>query len=171
MNGAFIGTVIAQSDLASGTRDGKDWTKKNYTIEDSGDRVTLTAWGENIGKVKVGCKYEFIGFWWKTYQEKIFLDFGNYGEVNLIGTDEVKQEPTKEEIMPDGKALKIPRFDDAGVITNIQDEATKLFMINQIVWKTIKDYQIDPNGGMIGQFTEIIYNKFFKANFQKASEQ
>jgi len=44
MKGAFVGTVMAQSDLSSGTdKNGKDWTKKNFTIEDTTGRISLTA--------------------------------------------------------------------------------------------------------------------------------
>ena len=52
----------------------------------------------------------------------------------------------------------------------IDAETITLYMINQRIRKAIKPYESDPNGGMIGQFTEIIYNKHFKAEFKKAIE-
>jgi hypothetical protein len=57
MKGNFIGTVILASDLKAGSKNGRDWTRKNFTIEDEGGKVTYVAWNENIQKLEVGKLY------------------------------------------------------------------------------------------------------------------
>jgi len=96
MKGSFIGTVIKAGDLKSGTTNGKDWTKKNFTIEDVTGQVELTAWGDEINRVKVGCKYEFTNPWWKNYEGEVYLAFGKYATVKLVGTDEINNHPEAE---------------------------------------------------------------------------
>ncbi len=64
---------------------------------------------------------------------------------------------------------KIPEF-EPDQKSMIEGEILILLMLNNTISNFVKQFVIDPNGGMIGQFTGIIYDKHFKANSKKASE-
>ena len=100
MKGAFIGTVIKAGDLKSGTKDGRDWTKKVFTVQDDSADVDFVTWGDEIKGFSVGHKYEFVNPWWKTYEGKVSVQLGKYGSVKVIGTanaEEAKPSDTKQE--------------------------------------------------------------------------
>lgn len=64
---------------------------------------------------------------------------------------------------------EIPEL-DGEMKSIVEGETLVLFQIRNIVENFLKKFESDPHGGMIGQFTEIIYTKHFKANFKKANE-
>ena len=64
-----------------------------------------------------------------------------------------------EEAKADAKRDDIPL--DTSTTNLVQNESTLLYKIRKIVTKTLKEFEDDPHGGMIGQFTEIIYKKHF----------
>ncbi len=86
LKGAFIGTVIKASDLKSGTKDGRDWTKKVFVVQDDSADVELVTWGDEIKLFAVGQKYEFVNPWWKTYEGKVSVSIGKYGSAKVIGS-------------------------------------------------------------------------------------
>lgn len=50
---------------------------------------------------------------------------------------------------------------DSGTKKIIKNEALLLFHVRKEVEIAIKEYEDDPHGGMIGQFTELIWKKYF----------
>ena len=85
MKGSFIGKVISAGDLKSGTTDdGKDWTNKQFRIEDSSGKITLTAWGEEIKLFEVGKTYEFTTPWWRNYNNETVLALGKFAKVKMV---------------------------------------------------------------------------------------
>ena len=108
LKGSFIGVVIKAGDLKSGTTNGKDWTKKIFTVQDDSADADLVAWGAaEIEKFKVGYKYEITNPWWKTYEGKISVSVGNYGNAKVIGT------ATTEETKPTGPQQSLDQGKEA----------------------------------------------------------
>ena len=100
LKGSFKGIIIKAGDLKSGTSNGKDWTKKIFTIEDESGTAELVTWGEEVSQFKMGYKYEIVNPWWKTYVDKqnishITVQVGNYGTAKVIGSNkEIPDTPT-----------------------------------------------------------------------------
>ncbi len=67
------------------------------------------------------------------------------------------------------KLESIPELDKE-MKSMVEGETLVLFQIRNTVKNFLKKFELDPHGGMIGQFTEIIYNKHFEANFKKGNE-
>lgn len=67
------------------------------------------------------------------------------------------------------KLKSIPELDKE-MKSMVEGETLVLFQIRNTVEKFLEKFESDPHGGMVGQFTEIIYTKHFKANFKEASE-
>lgn len=162
--GSFIGVVIKQGDLKSGTTNDKDWTKKTFTIEDTSDNVILTAWGdEEISRFKVGNKYEFTSFCWKEYEGKTTLSVGNYGNLKLIGTDEIQRE-NKQTTMPENtetrgeiNGVPLPEFSNERWV---RQQALVLLQIEEVVTKVMlihKPKLSEINHQKVGMFVKEIY--------------
>ena len=86
--------------MKSGTKDGRDWTKKVFTVQDDSADAELVTWGDEIKLFSVGHKYEFVNPWWKTYEGKVSVSVGKYGTSKIIGkgqTEETKPSETKQE--------------------------------------------------------------------------
>lgn len=64
---------------------------------------------------------------------------------------------------------KAPTFSQE-TISMIQGETLTLYMIRNTVNEFLKKFEDSPHGGMVGQFTELIFEKHFKATFKKASD-
>ena len=100
LKGSFIGTIIKAGDLKSGTKDGRDWTKKVFTVQDDSEEAELVAWGDEIKTFSVGHKYEFVNPWWKTYESKVSVTVGKYGTAKVVGsanTEATTPTDTKQE--------------------------------------------------------------------------
>jgi len=104
LKGSFIGTIIKAGDLKSGTKDGRDWTKKVYIIQDDSADAELVTWGDEIKLFSVGHKYEFVNPWWKTYEGKVSVSVGKYGTAKVVGSANTEEttptETTQEKITP-----------------------------------------------------------------------
>lgn len=83
-NGSFIATVSHTGDLKSGTKGNKDYTYKKFTLKDDSDTVEITAWGNDVNRLKMGCNYEFVKPYWNTYQDNPQVSFNQYGSVTEI---------------------------------------------------------------------------------------
>jgi len=165
--GSFIGVIIKQSDLKSGTTNEKDWTKKTYTITDATGEIELTAWNEEIEMFKVGNKYEFTGLWWKEYEGKITLSVGKYANLKVIGTDEINNtnqtkvdEPTRGE----AKGEPLPKIQDEKFEKFIVKENEKLAQISALVTEKLQKQSPlgQPNGQVVGLRTKEIYRSWQK---------
>jgi hypothetical protein len=176
--GAFIGVIIKQGDLNSGTTNDKDWTNKKFTITDATGDIELTAWGDEIAQFKVGNKYEFTGCWFKEYNEEPVLAMGKYGKAKLIGTATVVEQtaatepgdtPTHEEAKGPSKPLGqlAPQTaEDVGL------ETVYLLQIEAEVKKVMKEYSPgEPNNQKVGMFVKEIYRKMAQAHFAKAGSE
>ena len=95
LKGSIKAIVINESDLKSGTTNGKDWTKRSFTIEDSSGRIGMTTWNEDVKKFKVGYTYEIVNPWWKEYEGKPQLDLGKYAQVSVVGSENAPAEATQ----------------------------------------------------------------------------
>jgi len=192
--GAFIGFIIKQGDLKSGTSNKgtsseKDWTNKRFTISDANDEIELTAWNGDIEKFKVGNKYEFTGFWFKEYQGAVQLSVGKYGKVNLIGTAttepkgvdfgklNAKIEDDNPEPQPAVGQLAPPTNPLPEIGPNLEvfseEQCIQLLQIEKVVKETMNKFE--PNkiheGQKVGMHVKEIYRESKKFKFEKASEQ
>lgn len=175
MKGSFIGIVSKIGDLKSGSNDKGDFTYKVCTVEDATAKITLTVWNDEIKLLKLGGTYRFINPWWRIYKDEPVLALGKYASVELV--EPIASSPKMDEAVvkketpssPPEPTAKIPLF-EAEMSVKLDQEIMTLYMINRHVKKFIENFEVTPNGGMIGQFTEIIYNKHFKTEFKKASE-
>lgn len=190
--GAFIGVIIKQSDLNSGTSnkgtsDEKDWTNKRFTITDANDEIELTAWGDDIEKFKLGNKYEFTGFWFKEYQGTVQLSVGKYGKVNLIGTATT---PSPKEQTPLPEIKEHPQITNTDQLQRLAEPTTplpevgpnlevfseeqciQLLQIEKVVKETMTKFAPTEiqSGQKIGMHTKEIYRESKKFKFEKASE-
>ncbi len=186
--GAFIGVIIKQSDLKSGTsnkgtKSEKDWTNKRFTISgEDGIEIELTAWNVEIDKFTVGNKYEFTGFWFKEYNDEPQLAVGKFGKVNLIGTATIPTKPgqtTMPEPDPAG------RFEEPAPQSNSlpemggsfeefsEQQCIQLLQIEQTVKRMMTKF--DPTkiheGQKVGMHTKEIYRESKKFKFEKASQE
>jgi hypothetical protein len=91
LKGSFKGIIIKAGDLKSGTSNGRDWTKKIFTIQDESGDTDLVAWGDEVNNFKLGYKYEITNPWWKTYEGKVSVTVGNYGNSKVIGAAEAEE--------------------------------------------------------------------------------
>lgn len=169
--GSFIGVVIKQGDLKSGTKDDRDWTKKTYTIQDATDEVILTAWGEEISMLKVGNKYEFTNPWWKEYEGKITLALGKYATLKLVGTDEinnVNSSETPAETRGEVNAEPLPKFSQTEYV---KQQTIWLLQIEATVRETMQQFMPtveEPNNQKIGMFVKEIYNEMKRMSRDRA---
>jgi len=184
--GAFIGVIINQSDLNSGTSNKgtsseKDWTNKRFTITDNNDEIELTAWGDEIEKFKVGNKYEFTGFWFKEYKGTMQLSVGKGGKVNLIGTTITdipkEQTPLQKHVDDDiAKSYKegvpLPEIGPNLAVFS-EEQCIQLLQIEKIVKETMTKFAPDKihEGQKVGMHTKEIYRESKKFKFEKASDQ
>lgn len=184
LKGSFKGVIIKAGDLKSGTSNGKDWTKKTFTIEDESGGADLVAWGEEVSQFKLGYTYEIVNPWWKTYVDKqnvphITVQVGNYGTAKVIGSDksipdtppqpkeQTVQSPPKTEVKSDES--KIEKLSDNELETVV--EATKtLLAISLAVGEEVKKIAGEPSREFVMEATKIIYQTYFVSNFKKASE-
>ena len=94
--------------------------------------------------------------WQDKDQTKAHYDqFGNCKDAPQEQTQ--SQEPTPA--APQSTA-KVPPIDPE-LKSKIEGETLVLLQINTTVTDFLKTIVADPNGGMIGQFTQIIYDKHF----------
>ncbi len=189
--GAFIGVIIKQSDLSSGTsnkgtKSEKDWTNKRFTITDANDEIELTAWGDDIEKFKVGNKYEFTGFWFKEYQGTVQLSVGKFGKVNLIGTESAPAPtgqttmPTTDTDMPAHGETPSPPPKEGTPLPEIgpnlavfsEEQCIQMLQIKKVVKETMTKFAPTEiqSGQEVGMYTKEIYRESKKFKFEKASE-
>lgn len=185
--GAFIGVIIKQSNLNSGTSnkgtsDEKDWTNKRFTIADANDEIELTAWGEDIENFCVGSKYEFTGFWYKEYQGNTQLSVGKFGKVNLIGNATIPAPPKQgQTTMPEpqetvGDSLKPAKSSLPEIGANLavfsEEQCIQLLQIEKVVKETMTKFAPTEiqSGQKIGMHVKEIYRESKKFKFEKASE-
>lgn len=181
---SFIGTVIKQDDLKSGTKNGQDYTYKKFTIQDVTGDIELVAWNDDVKQFKIGNKYEFIDTWCKDYQGKLSLGI-TYAKVKLIGTSTTQAtmpesttttpEPTPEDAKPSKEEIngnKLPASIEA-FNEFVEIETVMLLQIEKTVTSTMKHYLpklTDVNGQKVGMFVKEIYRLAKQTNFKKASE-
>ena len=165
--GNFIATVTKVGDLKSGTSKGKDWSLKKITVQDSTADLDITCFGsEEIGLFKLGGKYEIFPWWKELYEGKANVGIGKYGQIKLIGTDEINNiisSPTPE-------PSKI-----IGDLPQPHQEATKLISLKQKlshdeVWafaliEATKVYPLESReGGEAFKSRLILAQVFYKKN-------
>lgn len=197
--GAFIGVIIKQGDLTSGTSNPgtsseKDYTYKRFTIQDATGDIELTAWNGDIEKFKVGNKYEFTGFWFKEYKNVIGLAVGKGGKNKLIGTTitDIPQEQTtlpepnnniNENNIKDVKNIDFKKLADAAQAPQLpeigpnlavfsEEQCIQLLQIEKIVKETQSKFAPTEiqSGQKVGMHTKEIYRESKKFKFEKASE-
>jgi len=74
------------------------------------------------------------------------------------------ESPLEQTTIPESTIQKLPpavNLLDEVTKKLIKNEATLLYHIRNEVENTIKAFETDPHGGMIGQFTELIWRKYF----------
>jgi len=161
LKGSFIGTIIKIGELKSGTKNGKDWTKKIFTVEDATASVELVCWGTTeIEKFKQGYKYEFVNPWWKVYEENVSVQLGKYGEAKVIGssnTEDTKPQPPQQS----KETKREPTTVDELGMTKIKNETLLLQKIHNTVQSTLGEGATEADRSSIDLFTKLIYEKFF----------
>lgn len=161
--GNFIGTVIKQSELKSGTKNGRDWTRRIFTIQDATSEVELTCFGDEIQFFKVGGKYEIFPWWKEKYEGKTNLGIGKYGKAHLIGTDEINNKPTESEPTPESKPTTEPPAQTVMLTTNqkiVHDEIWAFALV-----EAAKVYPLGTAGADSHQTARLILAQvFYKKN-------
>ncbi len=90
--GEFVAVCLKVGDLKSGTSSGRDWTRRQVTVQDASATTDLTLWGEDVNAMQVGAKYKCKGFW-KEYNGRPQWSKGKYGSIIPVsGVGEVAQE-------------------------------------------------------------------------------
>ncbi|MEK0347047.1 MAG: hypothetical protein QQN44_01800 [Nitrosopumilus sp.] len=194
LKGSFKGIIIKAGDLKSGTSNGKDWTKKTFTIEDESGTADLVAWGEEVSQFKIGYKYEIVNPWWKTYVDKqnvphVTVQVGNYGTAKVIGSEpkeplvepdptkpltttlpETPQSPPEQTVkQPEPEEPKIEKLTDVQLGTVV--DATKILLaISLAVGEEVQKVAKEPSREFVMEATKIIYQTYFVSNFKKASD-
>lgn len=172
--GSFIGVVIKESALSAGSKDGSDWTKKTYTIQDTTANIDLVAWNEDVNKIKVGCKYEFVGLWWKEYKGTVQLSFGNYAQVKLIGTEPIPTKDVSQQVIDSVESIKdvkLPPISESAA-EFVENEVLFLLQLEQKARETIlKHYPklSEVNPQKLGMIVKEIYRESKKSNFTRAT--
>jgi len=184
--GNFIGTVIHKGDLKSGTgKDGKDWQRRDYILEDTTGQVNLTAWEDNINIVEYGKTYEIEFPWWKQYKEDWYIEVGNYMKAKLatIGNpntqktiDNITIPSLKSDMEPSVSPNDMPKLPDAGNMgwmEDLEEEVIMMLQIEQVVRRVMRKYQPTPltlNDQKVGMITKELFRLATKVQFKKASE-
>ena len=163
--GDFQAVCRSKGPLQSGTKDGKDWTKRLFTLQDSSGEIVLTAWNDQCDIMEEGKNYEIKAGWFKEYNGKMQLSLGKYGQVisgvNTASHDEYLQKRSAEikqqtaTIEENNKNLAL----DQGTQEFVEYNTELLYKINRAVLKKLHQYEVDPNPAMTGQFTKIIWDK------------
>jgi len=179
LKGSFKATVIKVGDMKAGTKNGKDWIKKVFTLEDDTDNVELVAWDDETTQFKLGYLYEIVNPWWKVYEGKVSVQVGKYGTAKVIGSDksipetpppppqQTLTEKPKTEQKPDES--KIEKLTDIELGT-VEDATVKLLAISLAVGEKVKEFTEEPDRTFVMEATKIIYDRFFASNFKKASD-
>ncbi len=167
--GNIKGVVIRQSDLKSGTKNGNDWSRKTFTIQDASGDIEITAFNEEIQFLKVGQCYEIESPWWKEYNGNWSLNIGQYCKITKVDnpptqttTNKIQQLEPIEEKLPD--SLILP--------SDVESETIVLLQIEEIVINTMKKFKpgVEPNSQKVGMFVKEIYRRITIPNFRKASD-
>jgi len=176
LKGSFKGVIIKAGDLKSGTKDGKDWTKKVFTIGDDSGEAELVTWGDEIKQFEIGKLYEIVNPWWKTYEGKVSVQVGKYGTAKFVGDYKPDPPATKEQtVLTPPKTEekideeKISKLTDAELFT-VEEATMKILSISLAVGEKLKEVTEDPDRTFVMEATKIIYDKFFVANFKNASD-
>lgn len=182
MKGNFVGTVMAISDLKAGSKDGKDWTNKRITIEDTTARITLTAWNDEIKLFEHGKTYEFESCWFQLYKEDVNLSISKFGKVRLAQMPAEPKQTTMPPPAPNPSQVldhtmmerkeetnKLPQPSEA-LIHFVNQEDVLILQINEIVRNNAKDMGIPNNDPFVGLRVKEIYRESKKLNLKKASD-
>ncbi len=195
LKGSFKGIIIKAGDLKSGTKDGKDWSRKIFTIQDGSDTAELVTWGDEIKNFEVGRTYEITNPWWKNHEGKISVTVGNYGTAKVITSDipdtpEPPKEQTTLQSEPESKGSSpAPKVDSPQVTQSkgrneddriqrlegdellaVQKATKTLLAISLAVGEEAGKVTDYPSEIFVMEATKLIYKKFFSPNFTKASD-
>ena len=156
LKGSIKAIVTNESDLKSGTTNGKDWTKRSFTLEDPSGSIEMTTWNEDIKKFKVGYTYEIINPWWKEYEGKPQLDLGKYAQVSVVGSENAPAEqsqPSSEEHVPPSIKGAVSGFsshencwavavEQAKLTYPSENNMTSRMILAQVFYKKLMDFEI-----------------------------
>lgn len=179
LKGDIVATVTKIGDLNAGTSRNGDWRKKVITILDASCSESMTAWNEDIDKFQLNHKYEITGIYWKDHNGKLYLNFGKYSKVKDLGIsiepnqptidntpkDDDTKAPSSEQYLKDKqkeideKILSVGTLDDE-YAKFIDKRTIELYLTNQRIRKILEPFESILNGGMIGQFTQIIKDEY-----------
>lgn len=101
---------------------------------------------------------------YKTFDDKIQWQDKDVTKAHYDQYGNCKDAPEEQSHEPTAvtqSTSKIPVI-DSELKSKIEGETLMLLQINTTVTDFVKKLVVDPNGGMIGQFTQIIYDKHFK---------
>ncbi len=174
--GNFVATVISVGDLKSGTKNGRDWSMKKITVEDATATLEIGCFGDEVKLFKLGCKYEIFPWWKERHEGNPNVGIGKYGQVKLVGTDEIINESdidlshtslpqsmvTEETRGEIGEETPKPDLDFKAFIIN---ENKELAQIAEVVREEMKKENptTEPNGQIIGLRVKEIYQEWKKA--------
>ena len=159
LKGSIKAIVINESDLKSGTTNGKDWTKRSFTIEDSSGRIEMTIWNEDVKKFKVGYTYEIVNPWWKQYEGKPQLDLGKYAQVTIVASEKA---PAEHSPIPPEEPTEPVKFSIKGAVSGFsshencwavaveqakltypsENNMTSRMILAQVFYKKLMDFEI-----------------------------
>ena len=155
LKGDVAGTIINAGDLKSGTsKEGADWSRKDFVIQDESGLLKVSAWNEDIAKFKIGSMYEIINPQWSVYKEVPQITPSKFGSITCTG---VSSEPINSAIKKQPSPLPKMETSVQGIVhckiiemLQIEKEVTEVFQ-NMCPREA-------QNGQKIGMYTRTIFS-------------
>lgn len=150
--GNIKGVIIQAGDLKSGTKDGNDWTRKDFVIEDKTGSLKITAWNDDIKLFHLGNIYEITKPQWTVYQDKPSISPSKSGGVSCVGVQNTattkSNSSTLDIVTPEEKLPPL----DANTLGLVHCNNLLLLQIREEVIKVLKTYNPKDasNGAVIG---------------------
>ena len=170
--------VLSGADISTGKKkDGTEWRKRNYTIQDSTATATITTWGANIDRLAAGKQYNLDGIQRSIYQDKTQLTFTDWSKANEIkqgNLDSAQEQPKQSEDefykkkQEELKAQQVQKENttqniDPSIAELVKHKTELLYAISQNVIKTLRQFEENPNPAQVGQFVNLIWQEMKEA--------
>ncbi len=84
-NATFTATITAISDPREVSTSRGVSKVADATLQDETGTTTLTLWGEEIAKYKVGQKVQITDGWVKDFRGKLQVSMGRSGRIQILG--------------------------------------------------------------------------------------
>ena len=174
--GSIVGTIKSAGEISTGVTNGKEWSRRDFVIEDASGSVTLTVWGDEINDIDLGKRYAVGNPMWKEYGGKMCISRGKFGKIEHV-VDEKKStsETTNNEFLKNKQQEINETKDvdyttlglDTATVAKIIQENAKLdalckILTNEMTERPATGNPIPPRGDAVGMRAKILYDSIFK---------